>query len=133
MRCTHRVPFSVTLILALMVPASAAAKRWSGIVDPTRAVNWSSVGVAGGIFGVGIEGSYTSPSRGSGYTIPTIGTSNRLALEYQIVSATQSGVSAVLTWNTSEGWERILVGLKTFEAAASTCSNSMTLTGVGCK
>jgi len=133
MRGTHRFLSSVTLILALMVPASAAAQQWPGIVDPTRAVNWSNAGAAGGIFGVGIEGSYTSPSRGSGYTIPTIGTSNRLALEHQIVSATQSGVSAVLTWNASEDWECILAGLKTFGAAACTCSNSMTLTGAGCK
>jgi hypothetical protein len=39
------------LLLLLMIPGSASAQAWSGILDPTRAANWqrSNVGVSGGI------------------------------------------------------------------------------------
>jgi hypothetical protein len=37
------------LMLVLMVPTSAHAQLWSGIVDPTRAADWSTVGVVGDI------------------------------------------------------------------------------------
>jgi hypothetical protein len=37
------------LILLSMIPASAGAQQWSGIIDPSRAVDWSQVGVFGGI------------------------------------------------------------------------------------
>src|SRR5712664_2323861 len=51
MRNSRRVLSSVALILILilMVPASAHAQQWSGILDPSRAINWSNAGVAGGI------------------------------------------------------------------------------------
>jgi hypothetical protein len=48
LRRGHLFLFSMTL-LALTVPISALAQQWSGIVDPARAVNWSNVGVPGGI------------------------------------------------------------------------------------
>jgi hypothetical protein len=38
-----------SLILMVVVPGIARAQAWSGIIDPARAVDWSSAGVAGGI------------------------------------------------------------------------------------
>ena len=35
--------------LALVLPVLAQAQQWSGIVDPSRAVDWSKAGVRGGI------------------------------------------------------------------------------------
>jgi hypothetical protein len=38
------------LIFVLLIPFSAGAQQpWSGILDPTRAIDWTSVGVPGGI------------------------------------------------------------------------------------
>jgi len=37
------------LVLLSMIPTSAQAQQWSGILDPSRAVDWSQVGVFGGI------------------------------------------------------------------------------------
>jgi len=39
----------LTFILLLMAPDSARAQLWSGIISPSRAVDWSNVGVIGGI------------------------------------------------------------------------------------
>ncbi len=50
------------------------------------------------IFGVHISGGFTSPVAGSGYTIPTNGSSARAAMQYQIVSAPQSAVTTTLSW-----------------------------------
>src|SRR3989475_12627466 len=36
-------------ILLLMVPCVAHAQAWSGIIDPSRAIDWSNVGIPGGI------------------------------------------------------------------------------------
>jgi hypothetical protein len=41
--------FLLFLILLLMIPPSARAQAWSGILDPSRAIDWSQVGVFGGI------------------------------------------------------------------------------------
>jgi hypothetical protein len=41
--------FLLFLILLSMIPTSAWAQQWSGIIDPSRAVDWSQVGVFGGI------------------------------------------------------------------------------------
>lgn len=49
MRCAHWFLFSAAFVLVLMVSASAQAQQWAGIIDPSRAVNWSSAGVVGGI------------------------------------------------------------------------------------
>ncbi len=49
MRCGHRFLFSVALITIFMAPTSAHAQAWSGILTPSRAVDWSGVGVVGGI------------------------------------------------------------------------------------
>jgi hypothetical protein len=40
---------SLVLILGLMVPTSGRAQQWSGIISPSRATDWSSAGVEGGI------------------------------------------------------------------------------------
>jgi len=39
----------LSLILFLLIPASARAQAWSGIIESGRAVHWSSVGIPGGI------------------------------------------------------------------------------------
>jgi len=41
--------FVVSIILLGIAPNSARAQQWAGILAPTRATNWSAVGVAGGI------------------------------------------------------------------------------------
>lgn len=37
------------LLVILLLPISLIAQQWSGIIDPTRAADWTSSGVAGGI------------------------------------------------------------------------------------
>jgi hypothetical protein len=37
------------LIILLILPAAAQAQAWSGIISPSRAVNWSNAGVVGGL------------------------------------------------------------------------------------
>jgi hypothetical protein len=37
------------LLLSMMIATSAAAQQWSGVLDPSRAVDWSQAGVFGGI------------------------------------------------------------------------------------
>src|SRR6266436_249356 len=49
MRGTQRFLSSVALIVTLMVPVTGRAQQWSGIIHPSRAINWSNVGVPGGI------------------------------------------------------------------------------------
>src|SRR5690349_1571851 len=38
-----------SLILLFMVPTSAHAQLWTGIIDPSRAIDWSKAGIPGGI------------------------------------------------------------------------------------
>ncbi len=38
-----------SLILLLMVPTTAYAQLWTGIIDPSRAIDWSKAGIPGGI------------------------------------------------------------------------------------
>ena len=51
MRRAHPFLFSIMLMLVLMVPTSAHAQLWSGIIASNRAVDWSAIntGVEGGI------------------------------------------------------------------------------------
>src|SRR5882762_1177923 len=37
------------LILVFLAPCVTSAQSWSGIIDPSRGVNWSNAGVGGGI------------------------------------------------------------------------------------
>ncbi|HYL16391.1 MAG TPA: right-handed parallel beta-helix repeat-containing protein [Terriglobales bacterium] len=37
------------IMLLLMTPTSARGQLWSGIIDPSRAINWSTAGIPGGI------------------------------------------------------------------------------------
>ena len=39
----------ICLILLSATPLAVRAQQWSGIVDPSRAINWSNKGVSGGI------------------------------------------------------------------------------------
>ena len=39
----------ISFMLLVMVPPAAHAQSWSGIIDPSRAVDWSNAGVTGGI------------------------------------------------------------------------------------
>src|SRR6267143_1808893 len=39
----------VVLIFAFIAPAPGCAQQWSGIIDPSRAIDWSNVGISGGI------------------------------------------------------------------------------------
>ena len=47
MECGRPLVFS--LMLLLMIPMSAHAQAWSGIIDPSRAIDWSNAGIPGGI------------------------------------------------------------------------------------
>ncbi len=48
MKCQQSIFLS--LIFVLLIPFSAGAQQpWSGILDPTRAIDWTNVGVPGGI------------------------------------------------------------------------------------
>jgi hypothetical protein len=46
MRSARPFLCSLALILVLMVPTSAHAQQWSGIISPSRAMDWSGVGAA---------------------------------------------------------------------------------------
>jgi hypothetical protein len=37
------------LIIILLIPVAIHAQQWSGIIDPSRAVDWSNAGIPGGI------------------------------------------------------------------------------------
>ncbi len=39
----------IALVLVLLIPILTYAQQWSGIIDPSRAVDWSGAGVVGGI------------------------------------------------------------------------------------
>ncbi len=41
--------FLFSLILLLMIPTTAYGQLWTGIIDPSRAIDWSNAGVPGGI------------------------------------------------------------------------------------
>ena len=68
------------------------------------------------IYGVRLSSNQTSFTAGSGYTIPTNGSANRLGMEYQIVSSVQSGVTASISWSTAGNVDGFLAA---FKAAAS--------------
>src|SRR5260370_30255253 len=42
-------PLSVTLVVLLAVPGGVRAQDWSGILAPTRAIDWSQTGIPGGV------------------------------------------------------------------------------------
>src|SRR2546430_16127676 len=39
----------IMLLIMVVVPAAAHAQPWSGILDPSRAIDWRNVGIPGGI------------------------------------------------------------------------------------
>lgn len=42
-------PGAGLVALAFVLPVLAQAQQWSGIIDPSRAADWSNAGVRGGI------------------------------------------------------------------------------------
>src|SRR5260370_5490809 len=52
------------------------------------------------IYGARSQSNETTWTAGSGYTIPTNGSNTPQGMHYEIVSATQSGVSTSMSWNT---------------------------------
>src|SRR6266478_884617 len=44
----RQFPFFISLLL-LMIPTAVKGQAWSGILDPTRAIDWSTAGIPGGI------------------------------------------------------------------------------------
>lgn len=57
---------------------------------------------------------------GAGYTIPTGGVANHAtAVQYQIVSSTQAGVTASINWTTSRQWTSILAAFKAAPAGST--------------
>lgn len=67
-----------------------------------------------------MNGAFSGATAGSGYTIPTNGTSGRCISEYKIVGATQSGVTTTDTWTTSRANANIFAGFKGAAAGGST-------------
>src|ERR1051325_6524701 len=45
----RKFSFSIFAILLLVIPAAGYAQVWSGLIDPSRAIDWSQSGVPGGI------------------------------------------------------------------------------------
>lgn len=43
------IPFALFMMVVLMFPAQGSAQQWAGIVDPSRAVDWSKAGIQGGV------------------------------------------------------------------------------------
>jgi hypothetical protein len=48
MRCSRSLTLALTLLL-LFLTTYALAQNWSGIIDPSRAIDWSQAGISGGI------------------------------------------------------------------------------------
>lgn len=46
MKRTHLL---LCLLVLLCLPTLSLAQAWSGIIDPSRAINWSNAGIPGGI------------------------------------------------------------------------------------
>ena len=49
MKREHNFFYLIALTLICMIPSFANAQQWSGIIDPSRAVNWANAGVPGGV------------------------------------------------------------------------------------
>lgn len=74
------------------------------------------------ILGTCIGGTYTAPSAGAGYTIPTNGSSTTgdLIMSYDIVSGTVGPTTTTHTWSTSHSWANVFVAIKALAVAANT-------------
>lgn len=70
------------------------------------------------VFAIRLSGAFTSPVAGTGYTVPTNGSSARAILEYKIVSATQAATTTV-SWTTSLNDAGIYAGFKAAAGAAA--------------
>ena len=67
---------SALTLCSLLIPGNAKAQAWSGIIDPTRAIDWSRAGVLGGI-----------PNRAT--ICSTLGTAGQSSTFVQSVTAAQ--------------------------------------------
>src|SRR5260370_265727 len=65
--------FLFSLILLLMVPTTAYAQLWTGIIDPSRAIDWSKAGIPAGTFlingNLGVPSNVTLRGQGADQTI----------------------------------------------------------------
>ena len=81
------------LILTCCLPGGLSAQPWSGILSPSRAINWSNAGVVGGI----PSGSWpncTSAQAGTTVPIPAYGTSGSPASASTINNALNACATA---------------------------------------
>lgn len=84
------------------------------------------------LFGVRLGTSNSSWNTSSGYTSPTGSTDVRIAIEYQIVSTTQSGVTVTRTWTGNATHAEVFAAFKQAPAAAAAVgTTARTLTGAG--
>jgi len=73
------------------------------------------------VYGSLIGGTYTSPSAGTGFTIPTNGSSTTgdLLMSYDIVSGTVGPTTTTHSWSTSHSWATVFVAIKAAAAAGT--------------
>ena len=71
------------------------------------------------VMGTGLSGAFTSPTAGTGYTLPTNGFQTRCIMEYQIVSSTQTGVTAQMSWTNSLNDASVFAGFKGIATSAA--------------
>lgn len=83
------------------------------------------------LFGMRLNGAFTSPAAGSGATIPTNGTSARMITEYKIVAATQTSQTLSATSATSLQTLNSFLALKAAAGGATTDIPHQMMTGVG--
>src|SRR5271157_5494807 len=98
------------LVIPLILAWSALAfgQAWSGILDPSRAIDWTAAGVPGGIPSITTQcGSTIAPYGGAGsYASPsTINTAIQSCVSGQYVSLGTGDfyLSAGITWNGKSG------------------------------
>lgn len=122
MKRTFWKPGPWLVALVLMAPILAQAQQWSGIIDPSRAVDWSNAGVRGGI-----------PSRTT-----TCATFNPGATSTQINSAIAScpsGQVVFLNAGTYSGLSGIMLNGKsgvTLRGAGADKTFLVFTSGIGC-
>jgi hypothetical protein len=114
MKRTQSLLFS--LVLLVFVPDVARAQTWSGILDPTRAIDWSTAGVPGGI-----------PARNT--ICSTLGTGGQAPSFTQPVAVAQ--INSALA--ACPGDQVVLLNPGTYNTAGQTITipNNVTLRGSG--
>jgi hypothetical protein len=117
MRSVRSFRFFLALILASLVSTAAHAQAWTGIIDPSRAVDWSIAGVPGGI-----------PNRTT--ICSTLGTAGQSSTFVQSVTAAQ--INSALSACPAN--QVVFLNPGTYNLSASivtTGVNNVTLRGAG--